>query len=375
MMRHFVLIIFSIILYLLPYFYPYIFFWTAFPAVILLCALINVHHKKSITTACFLALGGFWCLMVVGIHLSWFWKLLFVRGKSCRILFGCITLGYFSLIMMVPFLLVVFFKDYKNYSVALFLVAFAGSLFFISHRSFLIFGKAEGYFLFNPLLPWMTLVPEQKAALNNGIIIASIDPSEENGIQRAHQLSTCIAHHVWDKKKSCLIIFPESTFPYNLEEYREFFAAWCDCHDDIHLIIGAHKQEGNATFNCAYHIHNGKIKHVYKKQHLVPFFETLPALFCEKGLGEVFTPKCKTFSYPEQNNSDIFLINEKKYQLFICSELYQDAKSVEKNMPILFIGNNSWFMMKYAQVLVQLQEKYFAWRNGCEIISSVYKSV
>jgi hypothetical protein len=372
-MIHFLYATISAAAYLVPFFFADQLFWTGLLAFAFLYQLIDVFYKKNITQRQFLQAAGLWCLMVLAIHLSWFWCLLFLYGGECRIMFGALALVYFCAIMMVPFLLTAFIRSRLWLLIVLFFVAFFGSVYFISYHSFLIFGRQEGYFLFNPILPWMTL-RGKPAAWEPHFISATADFSAVNVDQKAGELAACIARLSYDKIGTCVIILPEGIFPYNLENQKDLLPVWSDCHDDIHLIVGAYQQHDGKTYNCAYHVYNGQIQQVYKKQHLVPFFESIPESFLSEHsvLGEVFTSRSKTFSLPLQteNNDDVFVIAGEKYQLFICSELYQAAKSV-KNMPVIFIGNNRWFIMLYAKKLAQLQKDYFSWKNSCRIFSSI----
>lgn len=358
------------ILYLLPFFYPYTFYWTTFFFMFPLYVNISSYQKGGIAGTQFLLSGLFWSLTVFSVHLIWFWNLLYSSGSSLRIIFGLITIMHFSLIVILPFSVVLLLKRRKWLAMFLFSLTFGFSIYLVSYKSFLIFGRNEGYFLFDPILPFMTQLNRKNK--NGEILPLCLTKLKDSPTGRAHQLSTLIAQESYNKKGCCMILLPESTFPYNLEEYSDFLPIWCDCHEDIHIIIGSHLHEGEKVYNCAYHIHNGKIVEKYRKKHLVPFFESIPRVFIGK-IGEIFTQKNKTFSYPSLNNNDIFLINGEKYQLFICSELYQSAKPVQEGIPVLFIGNSSWFMAKYAKKLAELSVDYFSWWNDCEIISCVKK--
>lgn len=364
--------IFAAILFLIPFFKPNLFFWTSLFCIFPLLSIINSYHKKGVSRADFLSAGTVFSLLVINIHLLWFWKLLYSTGSSYKYLFGIITSAYYSSILFVPFLLSSFLRGSQKQLVVAFSLFFCFSIYFIAEKSFIIFGCNEGYSLFNPFIPFASLLPEEKEYDEN-ILILCPHGLKEGGRIRAHQIATCLARELVNRRGHCLALLPESTFPYNLEEYKEFLPAWCDCHDNIDIIIGSHKQEGGKIFNCVYHIHNGEIKQVYKKKHLMPFFECIPATLSKFGLGTVFVEKDKAFSRPgiNDNNSDIFLIDGKRHQVFICSELYQQAKPVAQDATVLFVANSSWFMMNYAKSLALLHARLFSFLNNVEMLSSV----
>lgn len=360
----------SALLYVLPFFYPGL-CWLMVLFIVPLYVLVYFLHKKRIGGAHFLLCGALWCLLVLNIHLLWFWKLLLTYGSQVRIIFGILTISYFSLFLIVPFLLSFFFKEQKLFFLlAAFTCAFGCSIYSLAYKSFLIFGCNDGYFLFDPMIPFMSM---QKKEEQSWCRTPNIDNLSDNCAIRVQQVGTCIAQHSYKETDTCIIILPETTFPHNLKDYQDTLPSWCDCHEDIHLILGAHEKQGEKTYNCAYHIYNGEIVQIYKKSHLVPFFEYIPAIFNRYLIGEVFTSKKSTFSYPEHDNSDIFLINGEKYQLFICSELYQGSKIPAPRTQILFIGNNYWFCMDYAKKLAELYVDYFAWWHGCAVTMNIKK--
>ena len=207
-----------------------------------------------------------------------------------------------------------------------------------------VFSFFSAAFLFNP---------DKKPLISHH----AIDTSNEQCL--FYNLAKRFAYQLYKNDKDhCFVILPESTFPYNLKSWKEKLNVWCDCHENVDIILGAHQMIGEKTYNCAYHIHNGVIAQTYCKEHLVPFMEHIPLLFTYFMIGETFTRKDRTFSYPERNNNDIFLINGKKYQLFICSELYQLTKPFKSDATPMFIANNSWFMMNYAKRLAELFALY-----------------
>jgi apolipoprotein N-acyltransferase len=368
---------FAAFLFLIPFFKPELFFWTILFFIFPLLKNLKEYQQNKITRSKFLFSGMFFSSTVILVHLIWFWKLLGTVNSFYKYLFGILVALYFIIIMLIPFLIMIAPLKINKQKRAplLFVCALAGAIYFLSYRSFIIFGCNEGYFLFDPTVSFITLFDDKNSLSKQIIIVSGENLTQTQPLNRLHAISSLLADILIAQQDQdhCLVIFPESTFPYNLEDYQEYLCAWTDCHENVNIIIGSHQHEDDKIFNCAYLINKGKIQSVYKKQHLVPFFEYIPSICKKWDLGTIFTKRNKSFSHPDlaQENSDIFIIEGIKYQIYICSELYQQTKKINRNKNIILIGNSFWFTCNYAKQLARLHARRFAKYHKITLIQSI----
>lgn len=160
-----------------------------------------------------------------------------------------------------------------------------------------------------------------------------------------------------------LVVFPESTFPYDLSCWKEYLEAWSGIDENYSILLGGHFNHCGNHCNSVYQICEGKIVHVYHKKHLMPFTERLPLLFSQLPFFKnLFVGKDdNTFSYFDLQNDDVFFINNKKLQVYICSELYFDAKKPCCNCDgFVVLANDTWLGLDYCCRLAFLKAKLFA---------------
>lgn len=173
------------------------------------------------------------------------------------------------------------------------------------------------------------------------------------------------------------IVLPEGSFGHDLMVWHEHLSAWTSLlPSTTSIFIGAHRRDGDKMYNSLYQIRDGKIESVYDKEHLVCCTERRPyiARFLPM-LATLFAQTC--FSYPEDRQQNILFDG---FVPMICSELFcQDKSPTTKDVPILFVCNDSWFALPYAQELGKRLVKLYSLRHrvtvvyvgsqGCQIIS------
>lgn len=159
------------------------------------------------------------------------------------------------------------------------------------------------------------------------------------------------------KKDIKIIITPESTFCFDIQEYENFIPLWCESANNIPILLGTHLFLNGFPHNAIVLLHNDKIVYSYFKQHDMPFMErnVWIELFLSKPiLSQEFIP-CKD-KIMLQN--DLLCMAGKIYQLFICSEFFFEVKKVW-GYPVLFLWNDFWLSCDYMKNLSTLFIRYF----------------
>lgn len=184
--------------------------------------------------------------------------------------------------------------------------------------------------------------------------------------QKFYQISRQLDYVVLDNPKIKFIVIPESGFPHNLLDWESRLHAWTSlCGDDVSIFIGSHRYDGNKKYNCLYQIQNGKIINWYDKQHLVPFVERIPWLISKISLFEgLFTDHQNVFSYPTIHQSSVMA----GFQPCICSELFFENKKAAQGSPVLFICNDAWLGLSYAQELAKRSAKLYSLRYQVTVL-------
>ncbi len=159
-----------------------------------------------------------------------------------------------------------------------------------------------------------------------------------------------------------IILTPESTFSFDLDEYKNFIPIWCESANNVPILLAGHYYKNKMTHNCIFLLHNNKILYQYFKQHRVPFLER--SLWFEKLLwspilsSELILNTQDEDGIDTKNKEDRIQIENQYYQLFLCSEFFFEAKQV-LGQPILLLWNDTWLCCDYAKKLAQLFMKYF----------------
>jgi hypothetical protein len=172
------------------------------------------------------------------------------------------------------------------------------------------------------------------------------------GYRLSHDLCS-----VASKQTSKIIITPESTFCFDLEQYQEFIPIWCESANDIPILLAAHCFKNNRTHNCIVLLHNNAIQLRYFKQHSMPLVEK--NVWFERLLPSPILSKELIPNTQEKHSSnDLIQIGDQRYQLFICSELFFETKKVS-GYPVLLLWNDTWLGCAYAKKLALLFINYF----------------
>lgn len=172
---------------------------------------------------------------------------------------------------------------------------------------------------------------------------------------------------IYDKnQKIKTILMPESTFCWNMYEYEQFYYFWCKNAPGVTILFGGHRCQDGATINSVFAIKDGELLFVYDKQHLMPIVEqNLSWLYWFNNL----LGDCDQAAKPLNSSSsdDIISLQGKLYQIFICSELFFEAKKV-KGYPVLLFFNELWLQSNYAKQLAILYINYFEIKHNVIVL-------
>lgn len=408
-------VFFSALFFLIPSFFPIL-------SPLIFLFLVPVLYRSLHKRLTFFD-GLAWGVAVFSCHLFWFLCLVFFKGYGCfRIALWLLTVAYSAFVSGIWFWATDFLKNKVGWLLSWLLVTVFYFSFMV-YGSLFVCGVVEGYSFFNPLLPlaefpelvWcvgylgftgsliclilfqlfsvLFCVKKEKQCLLFAVI--SIAPFllgfvfykplrvQSSGISFVKPWWCCvqskdpmfagyrmvhdITRAVYDHKDVRVVLMPESTFGWNVYEYESFIPLWCECAEHIPIVFGGQRKIGNFVRNSCFVIQEGKIVYVYDKIHLMPLVERIPRFLQVLGIGELFTVSENVFSYPEGKQDDVVELDGQRYQLFLCSELFFEAKRV-KGLPILFLANDTWFCCAYAQELMELFLQYVSARYQVPVL-------
>lgn len=168
---------------------------------------------------------------------------------------------------------------------------------------------------------------------------------------------------------SCIqaIVLPESAFCFDVQEYIHFVPLWCDNVDNIPIIFGGHIVRNGVCKNSVFVVRNGCIQQSYDKIHDMPFVERAPTLFAKLGLIPFNLHKTYRIIDVQRMSDDIVELGGKKYQIFICSEFFGEAKSV-KGYTVLLMWNDSWLCFSWTKRLAMLFINYFSMKYNVAVV-------
>lgn len=348
--------------------------------------------------------GFLWGVLVFGFYLSWLLKLLVDMHTGIQgYLVWLLTLIWFALSCAV-------WLRFTRYS-----WLFSSVLFFVflTRWSLFLCGVLEGYPLANPLLlfaryqqslwivqkvgdvaafvlficfswfcaqfyttqkiryAWLGLVClfpfalglflyQEKNADTQGLVVVhpwwyGCKSAMFAGYRMLHDLRTIsdqypLAH---------AFVMPESTFCWDIKKYENFIALWSESVEGRPMMFGGHRsvsQDCSFCINTVFLIQNGVVQ-MYDKQHWVPFVERVPKVFDSVGLGRILIQD--SVDVGNRFDDDVVLLHDTWYQIFICSELFFQAKQV-KGYPVILLWNESWLMFDWVKRLAILFVAYFS---------------
>lgn len=198
--------------------------------------------------------------------------------------------------------------------------------------------------------------------------IGFVRPVHEKGmtsLDQAQAIDAAISHVRDHVPAITTVLMPESAFPFPLNEYqsaRDLWAENCLADGQIRLIIGSYYREQERMFNCLFCLYKCRIILHYVKSSLMPFTECVPQ-FCKNSAcinalfaqGKPFSPaSCARNIFIQQT---LALTKKIMVEPCLCSELFFDHVTDDRNIPILCLVNDSWFSCSYMRECMRLYAK------------------
>ncbi|MCX5924551.1 MAG: hypothetical protein NTZ68_03955 [Candidatus Dependentiae bacterium] len=397
----------SVFLFLIPFFIPALSIPCSF---VFLIPLILKSQKAPLTF-----FDGFaWGMMAFGVHGVWFLAMIATKpvGASAIVLWIG-TIGWLSLFSGLWLKLVRF--SWLRSTVLFF--------FFIINFCMFPLGALDGYPFFSPLIPlcyypqflwclkyigsigalsclilFQTSLAQtrlaqtsliQKKILRSALCLTPfligpffyqekviptphmqyIKPwwyGHHNPMFAGYRMVHDIGEVIMARPQTVCILMPESTFCWDVLDYQNFVPLWSDPDCQATIMFGGHRCVSGETFNSFIVLRGGKITYCYDKQHLMPFIERIPKVCSFFGCGEIFIEAGSACGCSVDSHDTIDICGQ-TYQVFICSELFFEAKPV-KGYPIILICNESWFCCQYMKDLAVLYIKYFEIKHDVKVL-------
>ena len=164
------------------------------------------------------------------------------------------------------------------------------------------------------------------------------------------------------------IDFPESVFPFYMNQASGVIAHLQDLSHDITIVAGSLLNEDGTHYNVTYMFNEGSYE-VAKKMVLVPFGEYIPLPdFAKKFINEIFFAGASDFKTADKPTD--FLIKGTKFRNAICYEATcQEIYDGDVNF-VIASSNNAWFYPSIEPTLQKLLMRFYARKNGVTIYHS-----
>ena len=381
--------------------------WTALVGVLWLIPLMLRSFNQPWT----FVQGFFWGLLIFGFHLSWLLCMLISHGTGSKgVLVWIMAWLWFACSSGI-------WLKLTRHSWIIFTMIF---FIFLTKWSLLPFGVLEGYPLINPLIS-LAVIPEllqivyyvgdiggllliilfswtiawsirhknwrygvfslvylfpfvcglgmyskKNPTMDGMIFVAPWWYESKNPMFVGYRIVDGLHEAVIKNQQAHTFVMPESTFCFDLEQYQHFISIWCDNFDNKNIILGAHRKVAGYYRNSVFMLRDGAIVTCYDKQHLMPFVERSAYFLDLLGLAQLF-PVQVDQSCSVDFRDDIIWINQTRYQVFLCSELFFQAKAT-KQCPVLLLWNDSWLCFAWTKKIAMLCIDYFAVKNNVVIV-------
>jgi apolipoprotein N-acyltransferase len=165
-----------------------------------------------------------------------------------------------------------------------------------------------------------------------------------------------------------LIIFPESFFPFYMNQNPKVIRQLKEISHDIAIVTGSLYYSKGNNYNVTYHFEDGEYTFA-KKLVLVPFGEYIPLPeFARDFINNTFFAGQSDFKTAEAPSD--FLIKGEKFRNAICYEATCNEIYEGKVDYVIATSNNAWFAPSIESTLQNLLMRYYARRYGVTIYHS-----
>jgi apolipoprotein N-acyltransferase len=379
-----------VFIYLIPFFY-------------------SVATRSDATYAHYRFIDGLlWGCIFFGLHMHGLLQVILdhAQAKGIGILLWCLLIVYCSFYAGIWFWCAATFSSFFLKPIARIfcwvLVSFC-FFFFVEQGILWIFGRLEGYPFAIPLLPlashpsWLFWLPYfgsgcltivlllipaffslyliHKSLFYRWAIVVTVLPflsgwflHEEkikiphwikeiggvvphltfnnNPFECAQEITYCLMNYCEKNPKARILILPESSYPFALNEHPEAVEMWAQnvLFEDKILLLGSHRRSGKELFNTFYCIKQCRIIFFYDKKHTIPFIEYLPPPWNKlKILQSLFLNKKEQFNVSQKPRNSFSPTKKVTMLPYICSELFFAKNKENSQDPIICLINDSWF--------------------------------
>lgn len=408
-------LVISAFLFLLPYFFSKLYG-------LLFFSLVPLFYRSYYRSYRFWY-GFVWGIVVFSVHTIWFLQSILLHGVGCKsFLFWTLIVAWFSLFAGGWFLVQSYIqKNLKSDFGFMVSWTVATVLFFycIIENSLFCCGVCEGYVFFNPTIilaqcpPMIWGIKYVKSyGMIAGLCLAQVAmittvvrswwyifvlfvammPFVSGFIfyrpKQLPPLPICFVKPWWHASKDPIfvgyrmvhdvtllqherpditsIVMPESSFGWNIYNYLQFITMMSDYCAQTKILFGGQRTVDALSRGSFFVVQNGEMVFTYDKVHLMPFVERFCYLF-GLSLFQQSLQQHDFFVYGDNDQDDVIEIEQIKVQLFICSELLFEAKSI-KGFPILFVCNDTWLCCDYAKRWVSLFVNYCSIKYDVPIV-------
>lgn len=176
-----------------------------------------------------------------------------------------------------------------------------------------------------------------------------------NPLECAQELCMQLAECITQNPTKTIIILPESSFAYPLNEFPalvQLLYQNIPLHNQL-LIVGTHYKINTRLYNSACIIEECRIIYHYEKTFLLPFFEYIPQFFdgftCLRNL---FLENREEFAKAKDGKP--YARGANSFFLRICAEFFFNTVQPPGDCPVIVLANELWIPPQFRHLLLKL---------------------
>ncbi len=177
--------------------------------------------------------------------------------------------------------------------------------------------------------------------------------------------------------KISIVIMPESAFnSTNFEDIPELLQLWSCEHigKPLHIIFGACRVENGHYYNTLHWVNNGMLQACFDKKHAMPITERLPQMMNNDYIRSIYFSDGVCITSSRNERIGLPLVDNLIFIPYICSELFFNhvPDDCYQGMPIIVIINDTLLSNSYLQELLVLLARFRAIEWQREIVYVSY---
>ncbi len=217
-----------------------------------------------------------------------------------------------------------------------------------------------------PFLSGFLLYKPDVLTLASSVFVTPSWATSKEPMHSGYRMVSCVAAAVRQRPEVCFICMPESAFNWDVAQYPDFWAMMAQDAPGVCIGFGGHHRDSEGLKSSFFVIEDGIVIFMYDKRHLIPMMERDARLFSALGLNGLLSQD-EFFAYGDAQRCDVVQCAGHRFQVFICSEFFFEAKKV-RGIPILFVCNDAWLTCDYAKYWVDLFVRYIQVRYRVPVI-------